>query len=175
MGKTEIDTVVQMEITINDPSPAEVVVKKRKISCLIPFLIILGCFVAWVLFGDAIRERIDRNLVRNARYVSGEALHESSARPGSANRLAIPNGKWVKVGTHVKCYGRSLSHHAWFGLRSGYSFIQVNGRMYGKQTGPCRNTIHVVIDVDSMDTASVVTEEIFVKGLIMGGFHPMEE
>lgn len=164
-----------MDTTINDASPAEVVVKKRKIGCLIPFLVITGCFVAWQLFGDAIRERIDRNLVRNARYVSGEALHESSARPGSANRLAIPNGKWVKVGTHVKCYGRSLSHHTVFGLRSGYSFIQVNGKMYGKQTGPCGNTIHVVIDVDPMNSASVVTEEIFVQGLIMGGFHLIAE
>lgn len=152
-------------------SSAEVVVTKRKKKRLILFLIILGCFIFWQLFGDVIREGIDREMVRNARYVSGEALHESSARPGSANRLMIPNGKWVKVGPHVKCYGRSLSHHALFGFRSGYSYVQVNGKMYGKPTGPCRNSIHVVIEVDPMHSESVVTEEIVVQGLSAGGFH----
>ncbi len=153
-------------------SSAEVVVAKRKSKRLVLFLVIVGCFIGWQLFGDAIREGIDRQLVRNARYVEAETVHKSATRPGRTNRLLIPSGQWVKVGADVKCYARSLSHHDWFGLgfRTGYSYVQVNGKTYGRPKGQCRDTLHVVIAVDPMDSESVVTEEIVVEALIAGGF-----
>jgi hypothetical protein len=160
-----------MEQEMISHSSTEVVVTKRKKKRLILFFVILACFIGWQLFGDTIKEGIDRELVRNARYVAGETVHKSGTRPGSSNRLILPNGQWVIIGSDVKCYATSLSHHSLFGLRSGYSYVQVNGKMYGKPTGPCRNSIHVVIEVDPMDSESVVTEEIVVQGLVMGGFH----
>lgn len=154
-------------------SSAEVVLAKRKSKRLVLFIVILGCFIGWQLFGDLIREGIDRQLVRNARYVEGETVYKSATRPGQTNRLLFPCGEWVKVGPDVKCYARSLSHHDWFGLgiRAGYSYVQVNGKTYGRPEGQCRNSLHIVIEVDPMDSESVVTEEIVVQGLIAGGFH----
>ncbi len=155
-------------------SSAEVVVTKRKRRRLIVFLVMFGCFIGWQFFGDAIREVIDRTLVRNVRYVSGETVYKSGTRPGSTNRLILPSGQWVKVGSHVKCYGRSMSHHGLLGLRSGYSYVQVNGKVYGKPIGPCTNYEIVPIAVDPMDSESVVTVEMVVQGLEKAGFHLIE-
>lgn len=145
--------------------------KKRKRRKAGISLVLLGGALAWYVFGDAIRESIDRAKVRNFRYSPGEAQVVTGMRPGNNNNLYLPSGKQVSPSPNVICYSRSLSHHTLFGFRDGYSYVQVNGKTYGKQEGPCGSTTHLQLGVEPMDGELVVTEAMVVESLKRQKFH----
>jgi len=129
------------------------------------FLVLIGGIVGWYFCGDAIREFIDREMVRNVRFDPGRTDLQPGARPGSRNRLVLPKGKWVKAGPEVICYGRAFGHHTLFGFRRGYSYVQINGKVYGKASGQCGSTQSIQLAVDSMDSDAAVTEDVVVQAL----------
>jgi hypothetical protein len=150
---------------MTDQLPTDASASKSKRNRRLSFLVLLGCIVGWFFCGDAIREFIDREMVRNVQFDPDGTKLQPGARPGSLNRLILPKGKWVKAGPDVICYGRALGHHALFGFRRGHSYVQVNGKVYGKESGPCGSTQSIQLAVDSMDSDTVVTEDVVVQAL----------
>ncbi len=141
----------------------------RKVLCVV----LLGCIGSWYFYGDALWEIIDREMVRNVRYDPSKYDLLPVARQGGRNRLVLPNGKWVKAGPGVICYGRALGHHTSFGFRRGYSYVQINGKAYSKSSGPCTSTQGILLAVDSMDSESVVTEDVVLQALVKAEFIPI--
>lgn len=151
--------------------PSDASASKSNRNRRLLFLVILGGIVGWYFCGDAIREVIDREMVRKVRFDHGRTDLQTGPRPGSRDRLVLPNGKWVKAGPDVICYGRALSHHTLFGLRRGYSYVQINGKVYRKASGPCGSVQSIQLAVGSMDSDTVVTEDLVVRALAKEKFN----
>ena len=145
--------------------PKDASTSKSKRYRRLSFLVLLGCLVGWYFCGDSISEFIDREMVRNVRFDPSKTDLQPGARPGSRNLLMLPKGKWVKAGPDVICYGRALGHHTLFGFRRGYSFVQINGKVYGKASGQCGSAQCIQLAVDSMDSDPAVTEDVVVQAL----------
>ena len=160
-----------MEKQMPAKSIASAIAKKASRRRAVVALALLACAVAWHLYGDSIRESIDRSKVRNFRYLPGEPQLILDMRPGIQNTLYLPAGKCVRASPDVICYARSLSHHRAFGFRKGYSYVQVNGKTYGKQEGPCGSNTHIQLGVGPMDGEMPLTEALVVESLKRSGFH----
>lgn len=145
--------------------PTDAVAGKARRNRRLSFAVLLGCAVGWYFGGDAIREVIDREMVRHVRCDAGAADLRPGRRPGNRFMLVLPKGEWVRAGPDVVCYGRALGHHTVFGFRAGYAYVRVNGKVYGNAHGPCGSSQIIPLGMDPLDRDAVVTEAVVVQAL----------
>ena len=153
-----------------NPIKSAIAKKASRRRAVVTLVLLVGA-IAWYHWGDSIREPIDRTRVRNFRYLPGSDQPVSDLRLTMGNHLHLPSGECVRVSPDVICYARSLSHHKAFGFRNGYSYVQVNGKTYGKKEGPCGSTAHLQLGEEPLDASAVVTEALIIESLKRGGFH----
>ena len=119
-------------------------------------------------------ERIDRWRVRTFDLTSAQPM--AAVRAGNLpDAIYLVHGRCVKVGGGVVFYARAMSHHTVFSRLPvvsfrGYTYVKVNGRLFGCSTGPCGK--EPILSFPGVPL-SEIDESLFVSQLEGQGFREL--